>query len=70
MTSAAALINSMTCHHLIFEALPKVFKTVLNRIALELVNIFNQSIVVRAYLDLEARHAVEYALIALAFVQI
>ena len=55
MTSRGSVIQSVRCHHFIFEALPKLFHALLHALTLERVEVFDNGIVLRRPLELEPR---------------
>jgi hypothetical protein len=55
VTSRGSVIQSVRCHHFIFEALPELFHALLHALTLERVEVFDHSIVLRGPLKLEPR---------------
>lgn len=57
VTPRGRIVYPVGCHHFVFEAFPEVLETIFAGVALELVDIFDEYIVVRCHFYFEARNS-------------
>ena len=59
VATATGFIDSMTCHHFVFQPFPEIFEAILHSKTLKLIHIFNCNLFISPDFDLKARHSLK-----------